>query len=110
MESLSAQTLDPPAIGTSPTQIRLGDSHTLALLCLHLEDPAHGIRVSGDDPQIGFGGAVGSAGALFPIAQGPQRDLELPRKLALRQPQLLTDLLRMGNAPQPSQLIVGERL
>src|SRR5215207_7685833 len=74
-----------------------------------LQDPAHSIWGGRDDPQIGFGGTVGSAGALFPIAQGPQRDLKLLRKLALREPQSLTNLLRIGNASHPCQLLVGER-
>ncbi len=71
-----------------------------------MQDAAHGVRGGRDDPQIGFGGAVGPARALLPVAQGALRDLELRRKLAWRQPQALANLLRIGNTSHPCQLVV----
>jgi hypothetical protein len=56
-----------------------------------MQEAAHGIW-GGDDPQIGFGGAVGSASTLFPVTQDPQRGLELLRKLALCQSQTLANI------------------
>ena len=79
----------------------------LAILSLQVQDVSHHVWGCGNDPQIGFCGTVGSAGTLFPVAQGPQRDLELLRELALRQPQSLANLLWIGNGSHPCQLIVG---
>jgi len=70
VESFPAQTAAPPAISTLSFWIRSGDTNTLMILSLQVQDPSHRIWGSLNDPQLGFGGAVGPASALFPVAQG----------------------------------------
>jgi hypothetical protein len=70
MESFPVQTAAPPAISTLSFWIRSGDTNTLMILSLQEQNPSHRIWGSLNDPQVGFGGAVGPAGAFFPVAQG----------------------------------------
>jgi hypothetical protein len=70
MESFPAQTAAPPAISTLSFWIRSGDTNTLMILSPQVQHPLHRIWGSLNDPQLGFGGTVGPAGALFPGAQG----------------------------------------
>ena len=70
MESFPAQTAAPPAISTLSFWIRSGDTNTLMILSLQVQDPSHRIWGSLNDPQVGFGGNCGAAGPRFPIAQG----------------------------------------
>jgi hypothetical protein len=59
MERYPVQTAAPQAISTLSFRIRSGDTNTLMILSLQVQDPSHRIWGSLNDPQVGFSGVSG---------------------------------------------------
>ena len=92
----------------APLSRELGRFGRGLVVCLG-ERFAYSIRVLLDDAQVRPGGAVWAACAVFPVTDVVERNLELPGEFALGEAQLLANLLRIGDAPEPGKLLGSER-